>query len=96
MLHPSVARAWANTFATTSRRAFPTLPVAFTLGCLLDWMQTNDPNGEWTPDMTDDPPTMDEALEVLCDWAADSWADFIANPGDFPVNARGFIQWTAA
>lgn len=69
-LHPSLARQWANGFAARSRRAYPHLPTAWHLPTLLQWMQTFDPNGEWTCAPDDNPVSLSEALEVLTEWAA--------------------------
>jgi len=71
-MHPVVARQWANNFAASSRRAYPHLPNAWHLPTLLEWMQTMDPNGEWTCAPSDDPVTLSEAIEVLSQWGADA------------------------
>jgi hypothetical protein len=81
-IHPSAARRWANAFASRSRRAYPHLPTAWHLPTLLEWMQTMDPNGEWTCAPYDNPVTLSEALEVLTTWALESMRDDYAS-GDY-------------
>lgn len=96
-LHPSLARQWANTFPTRYRSSAPVLPVAFTLDTLLEWLQWNDRNGEYTDPPSDAPLwTMEDAVGLLCEMAGDSWVDFISNPEGYPVTVAGFLQWVTA
>jgi hypothetical protein len=93
LVHPSLARQWANARGQTMQRNYPLLSVGYTLDTLLLWLGACDPHGAWIGYGYDEVPTMDDARFALCEWAGDDWAAFVAEPAGYPVTCAGFLLW---